>query len=302
VRVRSSLADWVVAVDAGGTNTRIALVSGLRGAPTSINIEDIATFRTERDYDAQIKRVADEIISARALASERGGMAAGVGASIGGRMLRDGSGLEIAPNLPTYEGKPFVADLVSRTGLPVRAAHDTVCGLLGERRYGALAGAARCAYLTVSTGLGGAIYLAGPGGASGVHVSIEMGHQILDGATRPCLCGQIGCLETYVGGWQLELRHGAPLQALSDPGVWNLLVEKLAQGLVNLAQLTRVELVAVGGAIALARGSLLDELQAQVDARLRNMTLRIVPAALGERAPLIGAAALLDVEPGAILN
>ena len=292
----------VVAVDAGGTNTRLALVSGLREAPTPITVADIATFHTERDYDTQVKRVADEVIAARALANERGGTASGVGVSIGGRMLRDGSGLEVAPNLPAYEGKPFVADLVRRTGLPVRAAHDTVCGLLGERRYGALVGAERCAYLTVSTGLGGAIYLAGPGHASGAHVSIELGHQVLDGAARPCLCGQIGCLETYVGGRQLELRHGAPLQALSDPGVWDALVEKLALGLVNLAQLTRVELVAVGGAIALARGSLLDELQARIDARLRNMTLHIVPAALGERAPLIGAAALLDVEPGAILN
>lgn len=289
-------------MDAGGTNTRVALVSELEGAPSAVRSEEIAAFRTERMYDTQIERVVGEIRAARALAQGRGGMISGVGVSIGGRMLRDGTGLDIAPNLPAYEGKPLVSDLASRTGLQVRAAHDTVCGLLGERRYGALAGAERCAYLTVSTGLGAAIYLAGSSGAPGVNVSIEMGHQLVDGATHPCLCGQIGCLETFVGGWQLELRHGAPLQALSNLDVWETLVEKLALGLVNLAQLTRVELVAVGGAIALARGSLLDRLQAQVDARLRNMTFHIVPAALGELAPLIGAAALLDVEPDAILN
>ena len=114
--------------------------------------------------------------------------------------------------------------------------------------------------------------------------------------------GQLGCLETFAGGRQLEMRHGSPLTALEDSLVWETMVEKLALGLVNLAQLTRVELVATGGAIALARPALLQRLQARVDARLRNMPLRIIPAALGERAPLIGAAVLLETEPNAILN
>jgi glucokinase len=292
----------VIAVDAGGTNTRVALIAGLDSEQGAIEVEDIASFPTERDYDAQIRRMAREIETARALANERGATVSGVGVSIGGRMLRDGSGVAVAPNLPTYERRPLVADLVAQSGLHVRAAHDTVCGLLGEFRFGSLTGVERCAYLTLSTGLGAAIHLAGPGGGPGVNVSIEMGHQLLDGDTRPCLCGQIGCLETYVGGKQLESRYGEPLAALDDPQMWETMTEKLALGLVNLAQFTRIELVAVGGAIALARRSLLDAVQAQVDRRLRNMTLRIIPAALGERAPLIGAAALLETDPGTILN
>jgi hypothetical protein len=38
-------------------------------------------------------------------------------------------------------------------------------------------------------------------------VSIEIGHQILDGNTLICLCGQVGCLETFTGGKQHELRN-----------------------------------------------------------------------------------------------
>ena len=300
--MESPLRDRAVAVDTGGTNTRVALVARQDGGALSALVEDIAAFRTERDYDAQIERVAAAILSARSRISARGGALSGVGVSVGGRMLRDGSGVAVAPNLPAYEGRPLVADLAERTGLRVRAAHDTICGLLGELRYGALEGAERCAYLTLSTGLGAAIHLAGSGGAPGVSVSIEMGHQLMDGATLPCLCGQVGCLETFAGGRQLEMRHGSPLAALEDSLVWETMVEKLALGLVNLAQLTRVELVATGGAIALARPALLQRLQARVDARLRNMPLRIIPAALGERAPLIGAAVLLETEPNAILN
>ncbi len=300
--MKSALGDLAVAVDAGGTNTRVALVARHASAPPAVAVESIAAFRTERDYDPQIERLVSVIATARTRAGDHGALITGVGVSVGGRMLRDGAGVAVAPNLPAYEGRPLADDLAARTALRVRAAHDTVCGLLGELRYGALAGEERCAYLTLSTGLGAAIHLAGPDGAPGVNVSIEMGHQLLDGATRLCLCGQTGCLETYVGGRQLELRYGEPLAALDDPLVWETLAEKLALGLVNLAQLTRVERVAAGGAIALARPALLVELQARVNARLRNMTLRIVPAALGEQAPLIGAAALLETDPGSILN
>ncbi len=296
------LAALVVAVDIGGTNTRVALVAHADGTTPTVEVEDIVLLRTEQDYDAQIEHVAQAIATAHMRASERGVVIADVGVSVGGRISRDGARVAVAPNLPAYEGRPLSHDLAARAGLRVRAAHDTVCGLLGELRYGALVGAERCAYLTLSTGLGAAIHLAGQGGAPGVSISIEMGHQLLDGATRLCLCGQIGCLETFVGGRQLEMRYGAPLETLDDPLVWEALSEKLSLGLVNLAQLTRVDLVAAGGAAALKRPSLLTELQARVDTRLRNMTLRIVPAALRERAPLIGAAALLETEQGTILN
>lgn len=187
-------------------------------------------------------------------------------------------------------GRPLARDLAALCGSPARLAHDTVCGLLGERRFGALIPYERCAYLTVSTGTGAAVYLGK--GAAGLALSIEIGHQRLDGNDFPCLCGQIGCLETFTGGRQVALRYGRPIEAITEPEFWATFVEKLALGLVNLAHLTRVEAVAVGGAIALNRPSLLPALQLAVDANLRNATLRLLPVALGERAPLLGAALL----------
>jgi glucokinase len=290
--------DSLIAVDIGGTNTRVARIWHRAGAPGPGAFEMLDAYTTPTSFDAQLARLGQVI----ALAQIHHKHITGVGVSVGGRMLGDGSGLAIAPNLRDYEGRPLTDDLANRTGLSVRAAHDTVCGLLGERRFGALAGSERCAYLTISTGVGAAIYLAGSGDTSGVNASIEFGHQLLDGNDRPCLCGQIGCLETYVGGRQLEMRHGASLERIADPQVWDGLVDKVALGLVNLAQLTRVELVAVGGAIALARPALLPDLQSRVDTRLRSMPLRITEAALGAFAPLAGAVALLDTDPATILN
>jgi glucokinase len=280
----------VVAIDIGGTNTRIAFFANPESAPT---FTPLATFQTEERYERQLDRIMN-VLSGKTKGAR-------IGVSVGARLARDGGAVAVAPNLRDYEGRPFAHDLAARCGVPIRLAHDPVCGLLAERRFGALRDADRCAYLTVSTGTGAAIYLGSAGGC-GQALSIEFGHQTLDGEARRCLCGQIGCLETYTGGRQLALRYGRPLREIDDAAVWDALSEKLALGLVNLAQLTRVELVAVSGAIALERDGFIDELRKRLNARLYGMTLRLEAAALGEQAPLVGAALLQSVPERAILH
>lgn len=291
-------AEWVVAVDLGGTRTRVALVA----APLAARFEVVATFPTEQRYADEVARLALALTAARDHAA---GRVAGIGIALGGRIARDGSGALVAPNLRDYEGRPLVQEIAARCGgLPTRLAHDAVCGLLAERRLGALASEERCAYLTLSTGTGCAIHLASPGGA-GVTASIEFGHQLLDQNERVCLCGQVGCLETYTGGRQLALRYGQPIETLpaAERGdLWRVFSEKLSLGLVNLVALTRVERVAIGGAIALHHPELLDALRADVTARLRNARLELVAAALGEGAPLLGAAALLTTPTDGIIH
>jgi glucokinase len=282
-----------IAVDLGGSTTRI----GAFPAPeTSPDYALLAHFPTATDYQEQLARIAAVL--------ERVPEHAGIGVSVGGRIARDGSGVAVAPNLPDYEGKPLARDLAALSRGPVRLAHDPVCGLLAEKRYGALIPADRCAYLTVSTGTGAALQLGkgGPEGELALTVSIEIGHQILAGNTRACLCGQVGCLETYTGGKQLALRYGRPLERIADESVWADLTRMLALGLVNLAQLARVEVVAVGGAIALGRADLIAALQEEVNRRMRGASLRIERARLGEQAPLVGAALLLTTPEQRILH
>lgn len=318
----------VVAIDIGGTTTRVALFAD---PARSTVCTALATFPTDERYERQLDKLAT-IIRKHTTASSKitnpvslndaveGDLpnavslktnpisnqtnAVSIGVSIGARLARDGGAAAVAPNLRDYEGRPFSRDLAQRADAPVqsvRLAHDPVCGLLAERRFGALREADRCAYLTVSTGTGAAIYL-GSVGERGQALSIEFGHQTLDGDARPCLCGQAGCLETYTGGRQLALRYGRPLEEIADAAVWDALYDKLALGLVNLAQLTRVEVVALSGAIALGRAGFVDALRERVEARLRGMTLRLELATLGEQAPLVGAALLPDTPEHALLH
>lgn len=280
-----------VGVDIGGTNTRIGLFASLDDPTFTL----LARFPTLQEYAQQVEQIC-------ATLREHGllNALAGIGVSIGGRIALDGRMVTIAPNLPDYVHQPLAADLEAGLGCPVRLAHDTVCGLLGEKRFGVLTPSERCAYVTLSTGTGAAIHLEKAG--VGMTVSIEIGHQLLDGNELRCLCGQVGCLETFTGGRQLEQRYGHPIAQLQDPAFWETFSDKLAQGLVNLAQLSKVEVTAVSGAIALHNTFLLPLLRQKIDARLNWTRLALLPAHLQEDAPLVGAALLLATPEESILH
>jgi glucokinase len=277
-------------VDIGGTSTRIGLFQTLDTPAFTL----VARFLTHANYDEQMQQVIAAI--------EGSGVRnlAGIGVSIGGRIAQDGRSVIFAPNMLTYIGRPFAQDLIDRFACPVRLAHDTVCGLLGEKQFGPIREVDRCAYLTISTGTGAAFQLRK--GSSALSVSIEFGHQILDGNTLVCLCGQTGCLETFTGGRQLELRLGRRVEQITDTAFWETFSDKLALGLVNLAQLTKVEEVAVSGAIALNTPFLLPRVQQKVDAMLVGARLRLSRAFLQENAPLVGAVTLLHVPEDTILH
>jgi glucokinase len=280
----------MIGIDIGGTNTRIGLFPSLDAPEYAL----LAKFPTQQDYEQQL-RIIGQVLQEHGI---RG--AAGIGVSIAARIAKNGRTVIFAPNLPGYIDKPFASKLSALCAAPVRLAHDTVCGLLAEERFGVLRTIERCAYLTVSTGTGAAIQL---GKANKRLVSsIEIGHQILDGNLRECLCGITGCLETYTGGRQLELRYGQPVEHITNSAFWETFAEKLSIGLVNLAQLTRIEVVAVSGAIALNTASLLPALQTRIDKLLVPSTLELRLAKLGETAPLVGAASLLAIPENDVLH
>lgn len=279
-----------IAIDIGGSNTRIGLFLSLE----AVDYTPIAKFPTRQDYQEELRGIEE------ALQSVRDGSVSGVGVSIAARIAKDGQSVVAAPNLPNYIDQPFARDLAACLHIPSRLAHDTVCGLLAEKQFGSLRNIERCAYLTVSTGTGAAIQLAK--GAIRLTSSIEIGHQILDGNQRVCLCGQTGCLETYTGGRQIALREGHAPNEIDDPTFWNTFCDKLAQGLVNLAMLSRVDAVAVGGAIIINRPQLLARLQQKINQLDLWSPLALLPAVLDEDAPLVGAALLVKTPEETILH
>jgi glucokinase len=263
----------LVAIDIGGTHTRVAQPSG------------IVRFPTHPVYDQQLAALATVL--------DKPGR---IGVTFGGRLDKTGETVRVALNLPAYAGKPLREDLSQLFGCPVRVAHDPACGLLGEWTAGSLRGAERCAYLTLSTGVGSALRL-GP-----TVLSTEAGHQLVPGNQRPCACGQTGCLETLVGGRALEGSLGRKLETVEDDEVWHQYAETLAPMLANVALSAGVEAIALGGSIVLRRPGLFAAIATAVARVHTYHPVRLTLAALRDEAPLVGAAALFDLPEDAILH
>ena len=97
-------------------------------------------------------------------------------------------------------GLDLGADLARSTGLDVRVDRDTNVAALGEHAFGAARGVANFVYMTVSTGVGGAVMLDGRllRGVDGV--AGEIGHISVDRVGPSCGCGRRGCLEAIASG------------------------------------------------------------------------------------------------------
>jgi predicted NBD/HSP70 family sugar kinase len=126
-----------------------------------------------------------------------------VGVSFGGRVHGDDV---VSLHVPGWENAGLAATLRDRYGAPVRIANDANAGALAE--WDAAGRPSEpCAYITVSTGVGGGIVVGGEilEGAHGL--AGEIGHLIVDPEGEECACGQRGCVETFASGPALA-RHG----------------------------------------------------------------------------------------------
>ncbi|HEX8723087.1 MAG TPA: ROK family protein [Pyrinomonadaceae bacterium] len=102
----------------------------------------------------------------------------------------------ISSDLPAVVREDLRASLAQAAGLPVALDNDANAGAMGEYAAGAGRGSRNMFYVTLGTGIGGALILGGRlwRGASGF--AGEFGHITIDPEGVNCSCGNVGCLET----------------------------------------------------------------------------------------------------------
>lgn len=110
------------------------------------------------------------------------------------------------PNIPGWKNFPLKKKLERAIKLPVFIDNDANIFALAEARLGAAKDVSRALFLTLGTGLGGAIIhnkriLEGTVSAS------EIGHVPVSLKGRKCGCGGFGCIETFVGNKYLLKRY-----------------------------------------------------------------------------------------------
>jgi glucokinase len=301
-----------IGIDIGGTK-----VAGLRVAEDGSVLE-----RRERPTPADdVPATVETVAGLAAELAEGGGEAVGVGAA---GMVEFAAGtLRYAPNLAWREVP--LRDLVSeRTGLPCVVDNDANVAAWAEYRFGAARGFRHVLLVTVGTGIGGGIVADGAlfRGAHGF--AAEIGHIIVEPDGPPCGCGNRGCWEQVASGRALDRlaraeverdpfgriaalaageeaagRHVSEAAREGDPAAvaaFATVGRRLGEGIAGLVNVLDPEVVVVGGGVAEEGAVLLDPARAAfveaVEAPEHRPEVPIVPAALGNDAGAIGAAAL----------
>jgi predicted NBD/HSP70 family sugar kinase len=118
--------------------------------------------------------------------------------------------------LPDWGGRNALEGLQSRFGVPALVDNDANLGALAEHWWGAGRGFDDFAYIKIATGIGSGHMIGGRiyRGSSGV--AGEIGHLALDPRGKACVCGNRGCLVTFVGAPALVARAKELLPTFPD--------------------------------------------------------------------------------------
>ena len=290
-------------------------------ADLSLTLLAEGTIESDVDNDAQAgleaaSTLAGELIEQAGVQRER---LIGAGVALSGPIDSATGRITSTTSLPSWVGVDVASWLGERLGVPVRLENDANLGALAESLLGAGRGTSEMAYVMLSSGIGGGLILGGRlyRGARGT--AGEVGHVSLDENGLMCRCGSRGCLETMVGAAALiELlrrSHGdgitiermINLAQAGDPGCQRVIADaghtvgRVAAALCNEFNPERI---VVGGELALAGDLLLDSLR---DAVRRYAVpaagdVTVVAGALGDRAELMGALALVVGQSEGVLS
>ncbi len=311
----------VAALDLGGTNARLALVSQIG--------EILARWEwataTMPDQDALVATLAADLATCREKAQEVGAEIKGVGMGVPGRVLPLEGRVAFSPNIPALNDCPLVLRLQPHFPWPLFLENDANLFALGEYWQGAGVGHPQMLAITLGTGVGGGLILNGRLWSGVAGTSGEIGHMTVDPEGRKCHCGNRGCLETRASGfwavdwakeqlaqgassWLRELYEKDPdaLQGETlvvaarqgDPLARRAFVrvgKSLGVAIANVVHLLGISRVVIGGRFARAWEVFELTLQEELYRRLTlfpREALSVVPAKLGDDAGLLGAARL----------
>ena len=290
---------------------------------------DLRRVITPPDADAAYELAAMVALARELLA---GRASAAVGVSFGGPVDFAAGLVRRSDHVPGWDNFPLRDRLSAEFGCPVAVDNDANVAALGEHRFGAGRGFDDLLYVTVSTGVGGGWILGGRPWRGHAGLAGEIGHTVVDPHGPLCLCGQRGCVERLASGPYMAAdyvaRVGYPRRGAGEQGgrgedplprgegtriTGRNVAERAAAGdemaraillrgawalgvsIGNAANLINPQRVILGGGITKSGKMWWAEVRrAAVATAVAGVTFDVVPAELGDDAPLWGALALAE--------
>jgi glucokinase len=247
-----------------------------------------------------------------------------IGVGISGLVNRQTDRVLTAPDIPTAVRGDLHSELTKATGLRVELENDANAAAYGEFQVGAGRGSRDMFYVTIGTGIGGAIILEGRlwTGASGF--AGEFGHITIDAEDGiECACGNIGCLETVASAPNIVRRAHERLYRDSTSSLSRLALNReftaddvareaksgddfaimmlertgkyIGAAIASVINLLNTESIVLGGGVMEAGSLILDPIIKEAQRRAFQPCFeatKIVAASLGTDAVAIGSALL----------
>ncbi|MCK8676135.1 ROK family transcriptional regulator [Streptomyces lichenis] len=302
----------VIGVDFGHTHLRVA-VGNLAHQVLAEEAEPLDVDASSEEGFDRAEALVKRLIQTTGISPDK---VVGVGLGVPGPIDVSSGTLGSTSILPGWTGINPSQELGRRLGVPVYVDNDANLGALGELVWGGGRGVRDLAYIKVASGVGaglvidGQIYR-GPGGTAG-----EIGHITLDESGPVCRCGNRGCLETFTAaryvlpllhsshGTELTMERVVQLAREGDPGCRRVIGDvgrHIGSGVANLCNLLNPSRVVLGGDLAEAGELVLGPIRESVSryaipSAARQLSL--APGALGGRAEVLGALALVLSEMG----
>jgi N-acylmannosamine kinase len=293
--VTEALDTPVLAFDVGGTKIAGAIVAGRHVQRRA----QLPTPRTGRG---------DDIVAAIATMAENLPRATAVGVATTGIVDRGELTALNFTTLPIEDHFPLAARLSERLGLPALLINDGQAAAWAEYQYGAGRGARAMAFVTVSTGIGGAFVLDGRLQIGARGLGGHIGHVVVDNEGSLCGCGRRGCIERTASGAAIAAfaseRYNEAVDAQEvfrrasrgdrlGSDILNRAARQISCILIDCIALLDLDCVLVGGGVGLAPG-FIDRISAEVDMAPEIFRRPVLAARLGADAGLVGVARLAN--------
>ena len=229
---------------------------------------------------------------------------AGVGCSAPGPLDHRKGIVYEARNIPGFVEVRLAERLAGVLGGgPVFLDRDTVMAAIGEAVAGAARGVSDFVYVTISTGLGGAIVSGGRMLRGATTTAGEIGHFPVALEGPRCSCGSYGCAESLAAGRFVAEAYGVDdagsvfAAAAAGEERARAIVERAEAALgnlaVGLANALNPALIVIGGSVAEHEPAHTIEPMRRAIAerafRVAANAVQVVPAALGHDVGMLGA-------------
>ena len=313
-----------IGLDLGGTNIKAGVLDETGRLLTAVSVPTNAQRGPEAVIAALVQAAHD--VAGQADVDLEQVDAIGIGSP--GPMDFEAGVILKAPNLPDFVNVPLRDRIAEGTGRPTVLENDANAAAFGEYWAGAAKDPAirHVVMLTLGTGIGSGLIVDGRIVHGGFGNGGEGGHIIVEPGGRACACGQKGCLEAYASAsWTARraeeaLDGGREVSSLAEsyePGRTPLtakavfdaaqagdalalrIVDETATYLgvacVSFCRLLDPQVILFAGGMILSGDFLFDRVRrvfAEHSWTAAPDQVRIMPAALGNDAGVIGAGAV----------